>query len=351
MLMKYLTILTILVSLNSSATANTVLIDWSTATKVSNPAGDGKYWNSLGINNGGDVVTTALVDVTNTPSGFSVAVDITINDTNEGSGFGGNGINGPAGADPFDEAGAVTDGIFVNSNSVGTAVITLTGLASSTQYDFVAIGGRAANGGTGVIAVNQGTSSSDSYKLLNNGTLLSFSVTSTVGGVIQFDFSELLNDANGLTNATWNALSITSDTGPAATSKELTFADWISGFSGLGGSTGFNEDADGDGIQNGIEYYFGTHPGEPSQGLAIVNVSSNAFTFTHPLNNSPASDISVEYRWSKDETNFFSNGVSHQGTTASFSQGAPNEGMAIITGTITGSPIDQLFVDVKVSQN
>ena len=115
----------------------------------------------------------------NTASGVNLAVDITINDTNEGSGFGGNGINGPAGADPFDEANAVVDGMFVSSNSVGTAVITLTGLASSTQYDFVAIGGRTENGGTGVITVNQGTTVNFSQGAPHNGMVI---ITGTITG-------------------------------------------------------------------------------------------------------------------------------------------------------------------------
>jgi hypothetical protein len=115
MLKKYLIILTLLVNLCSSATADTVLIDWSASTKVSHPAGDGKYWNSLGINNGGDLATTALVDVHNAASGISVAVDITKNARNEGSGFGDNGIN-------FSQGVLMNGVVTVTGNITGSAI-------------------------------------------------------------------------------------------------------------------------------------------------------------------------------------------------------------------------------------
>lgn len=128
----------------------------------------------------------------------------------------------------------------------------------------------------------------------------------------------------------------------------MTYADWMSSFTGLSGSLALDADADGDGIQNGIENYFGTHPGKPTPGLAIVNVSSNTFIFTHPLNKSPASDLKAQYRWSKDETDFHAEGVSHQGTTVNFSRGIPVNGVVTVTGKIKGTAIDRLFVDVAV---
>lgn len=192
------------------ASAATILIDWSTAASISNPAGDSKHWNSLGTPGTAiDVATTALVDVSGAASGISVAVDNTGNTGNStGAGFGGTGVNGPAGADPFDEPNAVIDGIYANYNANGTSLITFTGLAAFTQYDFVAIGGRNSGGGDGLITVNAGTSSFSTYDLLNSGALLSFSVTSTGSGQIQFNFSEKVTDTNGSTSATWNALSL-----------------------------------------------------------------------------------------------------------------------------------------------
>jgi hypothetical protein len=201
----------------SRAHAATVLIDWSTASIVTDPAGDGKYWNSLGSPTWNDLGTTALVDVNNAASGWSVAVDNTFNSgTGQGAGFGGTGIAGPTGGDPFDETNAVNDGIFVNRNDIGTSTITLTGLGNGNQFNFSAIGGRASNGADGLITILTGTSTSTTYDLLNSGTLLNFSVTSSNTGTISFRFSEKSNDTNGTTNAVFKAMSITPVPEPSA---------------------------------------------------------------------------------------------------------------------------------------
>lgn len=213
-----------LISVAGLVKATPVLIEWSTAASVANPAGDGKYWNSLGANGiGGEVPTTALVAVDSTASGISVAVDNTGEASNfTGAGFGGTGIAGPTGPDPFDETNAVIDGIYANYNANGTSVITFSGLAPSTQYDFSSIGGRASGGNDGIIKVLQGTPDEnavdndlldsddllDSYTLLNDGTILDFSVISTDAGVIEFRFFENQNDTDGSSNAVWKAMSV-----------------------------------------------------------------------------------------------------------------------------------------------
>lgn len=200
-----------------SAQASTVvLIDWSAVATVSNPAGDGKHWNSLGpggIGDAGDFTDNSIIDSAgNTVSGFTVQVDNTgVSSNFTGAGFGGTAIAGPTGADPFDETNAVNDGLYANYNANGTSVITLSGLSGSTQYDFAAIGGRASGGNDGIIEVLQGTSGSSTYTLQNSGAILNFSVTSTAGGVIQFDFSEIVDDIDGGSSAVWKAVSISSN--------------------------------------------------------------------------------------------------------------------------------------------
>lgn len=194
-----------------SANAATVLVDLSTAAVVTNPASDGKYWTSFGTGSDETISTNDLIDSNNvaTPWDLEITTDSVQAGGTSGAGFGGTGINGQAGGDPFDEANAITDGIFANNNSNGTAVITLTGLLGSTSYDLSAIGGRASNGKDGLITILSGTSGSSSYSLLNNGTVLDFTVTSTAGGEISFGFEK--GEAGDSGGSTFNAFSVTGD--------------------------------------------------------------------------------------------------------------------------------------------
>jgi hypothetical protein len=135
------------------------------------------------------------------------------------------------------------------------------------------------------------------------------------------------------------------------------FASWISGFPAVGSLTGFNDDADHDGIANGLENFFGTDPGAFSKGLVVASVTRSTLVFTHPQNASAVSDISApDYRWSTDLQTFHANGASNDGgiTTVNFSVNTniPSSGITTVTATITGTVIPQeLFVKVGVSQN
>jgi hypothetical protein len=132
-----------------------------------------------------------------------------------------------------------------------------------------------------------------------------------------------------------------------------TFANWISGYD-LGGQSAFPDDPDKDGLANGIESWFGTHPGEFSAGVlpGIANTGAGTFSFTHPLNDSPATDVTAVYRWSKDLSTFHLGGQSDPGgTTVTFTQGTPSNGRVPVTATVTGTAADRIFFDIKVTKN
>jgi len=130
------------------------------------------------------------------------------------------------------------------------------------------------------------------------------------------------------------------------------FADWITGYPGVGAQTGFGNDPDNDRLASGLENYFGTDPAVASTGLAAGTVTGNTFTFSHPLNDTPADDISATYRWSKDLATFLDDGdTDGDGTTVDFVQGTPAGGTVTVTATITGPATARLFVDVRVTQN
>lgn len=134
-----------------------------------------------------------------------------------------------------------------------------------------------------------------------------------------------------------------------------TYGDWIAGYPGVGGQTGIGDDPDGDGNENGLENFFGTAPDTFTQGLVsgAVDTGANTFTFTHPLNATPADDLTATYRWSTDLQTFYNDGDPNGAgtTTVDFVQGTPSGGMVTVTATISGTVMpDELFVDVLVTQ-
>lgn len=132
----------------------------------------------------------------------------------------------------------------------------------------------------------------------------------------------------------------------------LSFADWISGFPGVGAETGLDQDPDGDGTDSGVENFFGTDPGAFSTGLIAGTVSGGTFSFTHPQGSKPAPELTATYRWSTDLTSFHNDGDSVNGTTVNFTVQAdtPEPGISTVAAAVTGTPVDRLFVKVEVSE-
>jgi hypothetical protein len=133
-----------------------------------------------------------------------------------------------------------------------------------------------------------------------------------------------------------------------------TFADWIGMFSGLNGLTAFGDDADFDGLDNGLENFLGTAPNAGNAGLTAGTLSGNVFTFTHPQNATPASDVSAPvYTWSTDLVNWNASDASSGGSTVSLAPDTDNPvaGTTTVTATVTGTVPPKLFVRLSVSQN
>jgi len=181
----------------AGAHASTILIDFSGATSEPGVAdGNGNRWTTIGTAG----TTSNLIDAT----GAVTLTDITVEFTQFSAGYGGNGIDGPAGPAPFDQSFAVVDGIF-SSRTIGVATATFSNLALDTPYDLSMIGGRATVGVDGTIEVTTGTGSGGT--LLNDGTVLDLTVVSNSLGQIAFTFTDF--DDDNTNGATLNAMSLT----------------------------------------------------------------------------------------------------------------------------------------------
>lgn len=133
------------------------------------------------------------------------------------------------------------------------------------------------------------------------------------------------------------------------------YVHWIRGFPGIGTQTGLQDDPDGDGLENGIESFFGTAPNAASEGITVgsVNPSQGTCTFTHPQG-VLAGDLGASYQWSKDMKTFHGDlATDSEGTTVGFTvQPNPSApGTTTVTANITGAPCKHLFLRVRVTEN
>lgn len=129
-------------------------------------------------------------------------------------------------------------------------------------------------------------------------------------------------------------------------SEQQTYSSWIGGFTGLGGLTAFGDDADGDGIKNGLEAIFGTAPNAPDAGLSAVALSGSSLTFTHPGADPPLTDVSGSYEWSLDLSSWNASGDEVGGSTVTIAaeQNTPETGTTTVTATVTGIQPARIFL-------
>lgn len=133
-----------------------------------------------------------------------------------------------------------------------------------------------------------------------------------------------------------------------------TFSNWISnptyGIAAV--DRDLLDDPDGDNLPNGVEAWFGTHPGEFSTGLSGPSTNGTVTTFTHLRNDSPPSDLAISYQWSPDLTNWYAgDGVAGPlgGATVNI-QALTAAGTTTVTATAS-TPLQRVFLRAEVKQN
>ncbi len=133
------------------------------------------------------------------------------------------------------------------------------------------------------------------------------------------------------------------------------YSDWLANYS-VGALTGLNDDADQDGLPNGIENILGTAPDASNTGLSLVSATGNKLVFRHTRSNTPADDLTASYEWSSDLRTWLPSAATEGNTTVTIvtstitDNPTPDNDLVEVTATVTGTPTSRILVRLKATQ-
>jgi len=135
-------------------------------------------------------------------------------------------------------------------------------------------------------------------------------------------------------------------------SRPNSFDSWVASFDLNSSQQSFTDDPDNDNIPNGLEAWFGTHPGEYSTGITRVGSDSLNTTFTHPRAQSPPTDMIGLYQWSPNLIVWYSaDGVDGPSNGVSVSIAVEDAGEIINVTATSSSVFDRLFLRLSAREN
>jgi hypothetical protein len=129
-----------------------------------------------------------------------------------------------------------------------------------------------------------------------------------------------------------------------------TYSQWIADFGLDEAARDFNDDPDHDQLANGLEAWFGTHPGEFGSGLILLAADGQVATFSHPRNENPPGDLSGSYQWSPNLIDWYAgDGVDGPPGGPVLTIGASPAGSATTVTATSSAPAGRVFVRAAVA--
>jgi hypothetical protein len=165
------------------------------------------------------------------------------------------------------------------------------------------------------------------------------------------DYLIVIERYNTLGETVSQSYTLTLGAGPGSS-----YAAWISNYHGVGTLTALGDDADGDGLPNGIENHLGTPPDSSNPGLTQVSTTASTLVFRHSRTNTPASDLTASYEWSADLAGWHPSATTSGGTTVIITAvtltdtTAPANDLVEVTAIVSGTPDQRIFVRLKATQ-